>query len=293
MNQTMKTMGRTAALLTAATVMQGLAYAGDRDDDRRGGSRGSDCSLTIVGLTADQRIIKLKECDPTYPRSVRGISGLTGTDNKIVGIDYRVQDGKLYGVGNAGGIYAIDPNTGVATKFRQLTVGLLGDFFAVDFNPAADALRILSSSGQNLRHPFAAADAATLIDTPTNYTAGTTAMGITAAAYTNNDTTLDTGTMLFNIDSALNQLNLQVPPNAGSLVRVGTLGIDPGSQVGFDIYTTVKNEAAYDNTGYATLVVDGVTRLYEINLLTGRAEKIDLIRDTVVDIALPVEQSRR
>ncbi len=162
----------------------------------------------------------------------------------------------------------------------------------MDFNPAADALRIISNTGQNLRHPFADPAAATVADGALNYTAGTTALGTTAAAYINNDTSADTGTFLFNIDATLNQLNLQVPPNAGSQVRVGTLGVDPGTAVGFDIYTKVKDEIASENTGYATFVIDGVTRLYEINLLTGKASRIDLIRDTVVDIALPVEQGR-
>jgi Domain of unknown function (DUF4394) len=36
-------------------------------------------------------------------------------DTELIGIDYRVQDGKLYGVGDAGGIYVIDPSTAVAT----------------------------------------------------------------------------------------------------------------------------------------------------------------------------------
>ncbi len=60
--------------------------------------------------------MKLRECDPTYPRSSKGISGLLAPDFKFVGIDFRVQDGKLYGVGNGGGIYVIDTNTAVAIK---------------------------------------------------------------------------------------------------------------------------------------------------------------------------------
>jgi len=37
----------------------------------------------------------------------------------------------------------------VATSFSQLTVPLEGSFFGVDFNPAANALRIISDTGQN------------------------------------------------------------------------------------------------------------------------------------------------
>ena len=63
-----------------------------------------------------------------------------------------MQDGKLYGVGNGGGVYTIDPRTAAATFVNALTVPLDGTTFGVDFNPAADRLRIISDTGQNLAH---------------------------------------------------------------------------------------------------------------------------------------------
>jgi hypothetical protein len=39
-----------------------------------------------------------------------------------------------------------------ATKVSQLTVPLSGGAFDMDFNPAANRLRVISDSGQNLRH---------------------------------------------------------------------------------------------------------------------------------------------
>ena len=94
-----------------------------------------------------------------------------------------------------------------------------GDFFGVDFNPAANALRIISDTGQNLRLPFAGALAGqTQTDTPLNYPgppAVSPATGLSGAAYTDNDLDPNTGTTLFNIDTALNQVVIQSPPNAG------------------------------------------------------------------------------
>jgi hypothetical protein len=58
-------------------------------------------------------------------------------DASLVGIDYRVQDGKLYGVGDQGGIYTISTRGAVATMVSWLTVPLQGASFGVDFNPAA------------------------------------------------------------------------------------------------------------------------------------------------------------
>ena len=111
--------------------------------------------LTILGLTADQRLVSFLECDPGWLHEIGSVSGLKAPDDALVGIDFRVQDGQLYGVGNGGGIYTLDTHTAVASLVSPLTVSLDGYFFGVDFNPAANALRIISNTGQNLRHPFA------------------------------------------------------------------------------------------------------------------------------------------
>ena len=89
---------------------------------------------------------------PDRTRHIGYVTGLTGTDTALVGIDFRVQDGKLYGVGNGGGVYTIDTTTAEATFVNALTVPLAGTSFGVDFNPAADRLRIVSDTGQNLAH---------------------------------------------------------------------------------------------------------------------------------------------
>ena len=128
------------------------------DSDSRCGNRKSfvrSDQLTILALTADQRLVSFRECNPTRAHDIGSVYGLQAPDTMLVGIDFRVQDGQLYGVGNGGGIYTIDTYTAVATLVSKLTVGLDGYFFGVDFNPAANALRIISNTGQNLRQPFA------------------------------------------------------------------------------------------------------------------------------------------
>jgi hypothetical protein len=87
---------------------------------------------------------------------VQDITGMSG-DTKALGIDFRVQNNTLYMLGNLGGIYTVttlgDPSqVAIATKVSQLTVTLNGTNFDIDFNPAADRLRIVSDSGQNLAH---------------------------------------------------------------------------------------------------------------------------------------------
>ena len=267
------------------------------DSDSRCGNRKSfvrSDQLTILALTADQRLVSFRECNPTGARDIGSVYGLQAPDTMLVGIDFRVQDGLLYGVGNGGGIYTIDTYTAVATLVQNLTVGLDGYFFGVDFNPAANALRIISNTGQNLRQPFAGPLAGqTQTDGTLNYPgppAINPATGLSGAAYTNNDLDPNTGTTLFDIDTSLNQVVIQSPPNAGSLVATGMLTVDADSPVGFDIYTELQNNVAINNSGFASLVVGGVPGFYRVNFLTGQAFLIDYFRDPVIDIAIPLNQ---
>jgi len=120
--------------------------------------KGTASSLSVVALTADGRLVCFKDRSPDKTSEIGTITGLAGADTSLVGIDFRVQDGMLYGVGNAGGVYTIDTTTAVATPGVALTTALTpGTFFGVDFNPAADRLRIVSDAGLNLRHNVNAA----------------------------------------------------------------------------------------------------------------------------------------
>src|SRR5262245_33899820 len=187
------------AALTAATLAFAPgSVAGASDRSRTcGEDRGR--SLEVVGLTADQRLVCFKTDRPRLARDIAAVSGLQ-SDTKLVGIDYRPANGALYGVGDQAGIYVIDPSTAVATLVARANVALQGTSFGVDFNPAADRLRIVSDTGQNLR--INVADGVTTVDgsltNPPN-----PATGVTGAMYTNNDADPNTGTTLFDIDSAL------------------------------------------------------------------------------------------
>lgn len=287
--------------LVLVLLLAGLTGCGGDDDDAADAGCGNRADLvsgpevTLMGLTADQRLVRFQECRPRTVQEVGRVSGLRALDTALVGIDFRVQDGQLYGVGNGGGVYTLNVTTAQATFVNALTVPLVGTFFGVDFNPAANALRIISDTGQNLRLPFAGPLAGqTQTDTPLNYPgppAVNPATGLSGAAYTDNDLDPNTGTTLFNIDTALNQVVIQSPPNAGALVATGLLTVDPDTPVGFDIYTRLRDGVASINSGFASLVVGGVTGLYRINFVTGQALLIDALGEAVVDIAIPLNQN--
>ncbi|MFH8481520.1 DUF4394 domain-containing protein [Streptomyces sp. NPDC018055] len=128
----------------AALCAPALASA-DGHGGPRTGHRGHQ-ALTAVGLTADQRLVAFPVGRPAGTSAIGKVSGLRG-DTRVVGIDFRVQDGKLYGVGDQGGVYTLGTADARAVKVSQLTVALSGGHFGVDFNPAADRLRVVSDTG--------------------------------------------------------------------------------------------------------------------------------------------------
>jgi Domain of unknown function (DUF4394) len=249
-------------------------------------------SLISFGLTADQRLVRFRVAAPQNPRVVGSISGLSGADTMVIGIDFRVQDGKLYGVGNGGGIYTIDTRFATAMKVSQLTVPLSGMLFGVDFNPAANALRIVSDAGQNLSHSIDTGVTNATPQAPLSFPAlpAGTKFAVTGAAYVNNDLDPATGTTLFDIDTTNNLVAIQSPPGTGVLNAAGSLTVDAGSQAGFDIYSTLRKGVTTRNMAFASLSVGGKTGLYGVNVITGKALLIGNFNLPVVDIALPLNQ---
>jgi len=248
-------------------------------------------NLEIVGLTRDQRLVCFNETAPSSATAIGTIRGLDG-DSRIVGIDFRPADNTLYGLGDAGGVYTLSLEDASAALVSRLNVALDGTAFDIDFNPTVDRLRVISDAQQNLR--VNVDTGATLEDTDLVYpgTVPTPAVGVTAAAYTNNDSSPDTATTLFDLDTSLDQVVIQSPPNAGALAATGRLLVDAAGDAGFDIYSTVRDTRTIDVKAFATLGVSGRARFYRINLLSGRAQSRGTFPSTmpVVDLAVPLNQ---
>ncbi|MET9323411.1 DUF4394 domain-containing protein [Streptomyces sp. NPDC003038] len=292
--RTLSTVLALSAVLAASCATPALASVSDIDPPAQVLPAMDHGGLTAIGLTSDQRLVEFDVDRPSKTSPVGRVSGLRG-DTKIVGIDFRVQNEKLYGVGDRGGIYILNTTNARATKVSQLTVALSGMRFGVDFNPAANRLRVISDTGQNLRHNIddAAAPLGTTVDgTLTNPTTPpSTAMGVTGAAYTNNDLKAATATTLFDLDTMADRISLQSPANAGTLAPSGNLGVNAAPDAGFDIYYNAK---AGTNKGFAALNTGGSYGLYEINILNGKATSRGTFpeRQQVTDIALPLNQER-
>ena len=116
---------------------------------------------------------------------------------------------------------------------------------------------------------------------------------MTGAAYTNNDLDATTATTLYNIDSSLDQVTIQSPPNNGSLAATGKLTVDTAAYVGFDIYSTIRNAVTVNVQSLASLIApSGLVSLYSIHLPTGKATLRGNFKssDQVMDVAIPLNQ---
>lgn len=218
----------------------------------------------LYATTVNNDFVSFDSADPcTIIGSVR-ISGLQ-PDEDILGIDFRPSNGVLYALGSTSRIYTIDTASGVATAVGlQLSTLLDGNSFGFDFNPRANAnvgaIRIVSNTGQNLRiHPDTLVVA---VDGTLAYTAGDVnfarSPNVVASAYTNSRLGF-AGTELYNIDSALDILVAQSPPNNGTLISVGSFGVNANDLAGFDILTTGTAMAPV-NTAFAAVKETGLTR---------------------------------
>jgi hypothetical protein len=214
----------------------------------------------LYAVTESHRLLSLNRGAPAKPCTNAPIGGLAAGD-QIVGIDVRPSTGILYALANNAGqgkLYQLDPVTGMASAPVVLSQPLSGTAFGMDFNPTGPvALRIVSDTGQNLR----VTDVATGATTADSAINGAT--GLHGAAYTNSVQGA-AATTLYTIDTAADRLRIQTPPNNGTQVDVGALGVDVSGVAGFEI-------DGRDNLAFAALDLAGGTgtTLHTVNLGTG------------------------
>ena len=236
---------------------------------------------TVVGVTADNRVVTFKAATPGTLDTNTTITGLQGGEN-VLGVDFRPATGKLYALTDGGRLYTIDPVTGGATVAPTLSadatdmtspfVSLTGMAFGTDFNPVVDRLRTVSDAEENLR---------TNVDsgaTTTDVALNRAPFAVTAAAYANNFAGT-TATTLYVIDTQSDRLLTQNPPNNGTLNDVGALGVDAASVNGFEIVGPDTALAALSSAAtpagfYSVSLTSGVATLIGTIALPQRTDRI-------------------
>ncbi|MFN4101243.1 MAG: DUF4394 domain-containing protein, partial [Pararhodobacter sp.] len=232
-----------------------------------------------VGLSGDRTLVMI---DPTNATA-------TGTqdvnvEGRLLGIDWRPGTEQLIGVTDGFQVVAIDWTSGEVTVIADMNATLdyaEGAAVIVDMNPAADALRFMSGTTNhrvNLGTGEVTLDGELHFAADGEHAEATPMIGGTA--YTNSVGRPES-TAMYNIDTGLNALLRQNPPNDGTNMVIGMLGAEISDPVAFDIYASAEGENA------AWLIAGGA--LHSVDLESGEVteswELVDVdgeIRDLTV-----------
>lgn len=237
-------------------------------------------AITLVGLTSANELARIDTTN-IAGATTTAITGLAAGD-RLVGIDLRPKDGRLYGISVSNKLYTINETSGAATQVAMLATPVVqaGLGYGLDFNPVADfgtgaSLRLVSSAGGNF-----AVNASTGAVT----TATSIAAGHSAVAYTNSmvlPMAAPPSTALYYINSSTDML--MMAPSAFNnpvISAVGALGVDVLKANGFDIA---------NGMGYAALNMDDGslgTGLYGINLASGGATLLGTYNGTLTGLTV-------
>lgn len=260
-------------------------------------------ALTSSALTGANSIVTFDSASPGTITNTVPISGITLGD-VLSGIDYRPIDQQLVGLGynSATGfarVYSISAS-GAATSVNANTLnfGIGLNRITADFNPTANALRVVTSAADRNNLRITAAGTGMLADdtnlNPTN-------AGIRATAYSRNSAGGGTSgaTTLYEIDGANNTLATQgsidfftgsgTSPNSGTLTSIFGLGVNASTIVGFDIFNAPGTAATSPGTAF----IATSSTLFSLNLTNGVTASLGTIGTglTIVDIAAVPEPS--
>jgi hypothetical protein len=195
----------------------------------------------------------------------------------LKGIDFRPATGDLYALGSDKVVYRVNPRTAIALAegpaFESMANALTGDRIGFDFNPTVDRIRVTSDADDNLR---LVPDTGALAAKDTSLTpADVTVVG---SAYTNSSfvafANRPATTMLFayDVSGARDRIWLQQPANDGTLMNPKSVGLQLGTDVGFDI-------AGANNVGYVAGTTAGRSGadLYQVDVNTGDTRRLGRI----------------
>ena len=233
--------------------------------------------LMVYGITTNNELVAFNAKNASTFSSKTAVTGLEAGE-KLLSIDFRPATGELYAVSDASKLYILNTSNASArvVSMTAFTPAISGSIASIDFNPIVDRIRLVTNTGQNLRlNPETGASAAT-------DTSIATTSSITGIAYTNSKSGASS-TVLYDLDATSGKLFKQDPPNNGTLVEVGTLGLTFTGQAAFDIN--------FDNTValMAATTSGSQNTLYTVNLTTGKASSIASLSQKVIDLAIPTE----
>lgn len=256
---------------------------------------GCESERKIYALTSTGKILGFDSSAPDQIDSEVSVSGLS-SDESLVQIAYRPATGGYYCLTSEERLCTVDPSSGsVSLVSTEAFSSVALPNAAIDFNPVADRLRVVSNV-KNLRvNPADGSLQAT--DTDLAYDEdddnADRSPQLAAIAYDHNDSGASS-TTLYGLDVVTQ-----------SLVRVGSEGGSPNSPNGGLLFTIAKTAVAFTanaaldiepggDTAYAVLGANGVgAALYRLDLSDGSADLVGSIDDgdrTIISLAVAPEE---
>lgn len=201
---------------------------------------------TIYGITVPgpggTNLVSFDSANPGAVSTIGAVSGLN-VGHVLRGIDFRPADGLLYAMStlsnnaSSAQLYTINLGSGAATPIGAgiTLTGNTSTRVSLDFNPVANALRVVTGNSQSYR---VNANTGTLIAQDTSISGNPLLSGI---AYSNNfvgatQTTLYAYDFLLDNLGTVGGINGVPSPNGGVFSVIGNSGIVTGDAgLGFDI----------------------------------------------------------
>ena len=240
--------------------------------------------VSFYALTSSNQLVRYTSGNPLREESVLSLTGLQSGES-LLAIDFRPATGQLYGVSSRSQIYVVNLNSGAVSAVGvPFSPAINGSEIGFDFNPTVDRIRLVTSTGQNLRLNPETGEA--IVDGSIKPASAR----VNAVAYTNNMAGAAT-TTLYDIDVATDKLYKQNPPNNGNLELIGSLGIQASAEAGFDI-------APDNSVAIAALFGRGLEegemeesngnkyRFYYIDLQTGKASNAGKTEREIIGLAI-------
>lgn len=203
---------------------------------------------------------------------------------KLLGIDFSIAPlAKLYALATDSKVYQIDPGTSEAKMSCKLdlTLNLSADpGFGISFEPFTNEMRVITTSGLFISIDV---ERGRVIQLPPLYYPAGKEKGLDAIAYSNSQPGLEKPydyTFLFGIDRETNVILRQVS-GTNNLTKEGKLDIAGKIDKvnGFDF-------GGYNEYAYALLKVDGMTRFYKIDAITGQFQSARFKYNNVGGLAM-------
>ncbi len=274
-------------LLAGCATDDAVTPLDDAQIESRGLTTGFIPNTPLIGLSPNNELVNFTSGPPAQDLGVVPISGLRDLE-VVQAIDTRPATKELFAVTNQNFIYIINPETGVATPVSNspLAPQVNGVMVGFDFDPAADVIRLITDSGQNLRISPETGAVIAIDNVINSFTAE-----INSSAYTFPG--IGSPSRLYSIDIANAVLYRQRDPNSGQLQLIGPLEYYWSGDGGFEI--TRNNIAFAVQYGHSRFPMpdgggtigggDDTTqdayRLFYINLKTGLATSFGKVRPMI------------